>query len=78
MLVAGRRMNRMDERARSYVHNIPAARRLRRPMTPTETVLWEQLRDRRFEALKFRRQHAIGRFVVDVFCAELALALAGC
>jgi very-short-patch-repair endonuclease len=27
------------------------------------------------EGLKFRRQHAIGRFIVDFFCAELRLVM---
>ena len=58
---------------KNYLHNIPAARNLRRPMTPTEEVLWERLRDRRLGDLKFRRQHAIGRFVVDFYCHERRL-----
>ncbi len=44
-------------------------------MTPTETVPWEELRDRRLGGLKFRRQHAIRRFVVDFYCHELGLAV---
>ena len=42
-------------------------------MTPAEGLLWERLRDRRLGDLKFRRQHAIGRFVVDVYCHERRL-----
>ena len=44
-------------------------------MTPAETVLWDELRDRRFDGLKFRRQHAIGRFVVDFYCDALRLVV---
>ncbi|MGI8925413.1 MAG: endonuclease domain-containing protein [Tepidiformaceae bacterium] len=62
-------------RAVPYVHNIPAARRLRRPQTATEAALWEGLRDRRFLGLKFRRQHAIHNFVLDFYCPELQLAI---
>jgi very-short-patch-repair endonuclease len=36
--------------------------------TQAEARLWAQLRSRRFEGIKFRRQHAIGQYVVD-FCA---------
>ena len=57
------------------MHNIPAARELRRPQTPTEALLWEALRDRHLDGLKFRRQHAIGRFVLDFYCHELRLAV---
>ncbi len=53
-----------------------AARALRRRSTDSERRLWEQLRDRRFGGLKFRRQQPIGgRFVVDFYCAALKLAI---
>ena len=65
----------MDAPKRRYLHNIPAARELRRPQTRTESLLWEALRDRRLGGLKFRRQHAVRRFVVDFYCHELRLAL---
>ncbi|MEO6044805.1 MAG: endonuclease domain-containing protein, partial [Tepidiformaceae bacterium] len=44
-------------------------------MTPTEALVWEHLRDRKFHGLKFRRQHPIGPYVADFFCAELGLVL---
>jgi uroporphyrinogen-III synthase len=58
-----------------FIHNIPAARHLRRPLTTTEAVLWDQLRDRRFLGLKFRRQHAVRAYVLDFYCHELRLAI---
>ena len=58
-----------------YTHNSPAARRLRRPQTESERLLWEQLRDRRLEGMKFRRQHAVGAFVLDFHCDEHRLAV---
>ncbi|HEX8276522.1 MAG TPA: DUF559 domain-containing protein [Longimicrobiaceae bacterium] len=45
-----------------------AARGLRRDGTPAEAVLWEALRSNRLDGLKFRRQHAVGRFVQDFYC----------
>ena len=65
----------MDESQKVHRDNVPAARRLRRPMTPTEALVWEHLRDRKFHGLKFRRQHPIGPYVADFFCAELGLVL---
>ena len=65
----------VDEGQKFHRDNFPAARRLRRPMTGTEALLWEHLRDRKFHGLKFRRQHPIGPYVADFFCAELALVL---
>ena len=44
------------------------ARRLRRDQTDTERKLWERLRARRLEGVKFRRQYPIGAYVAD-FCS---------
>ena len=49
------------------------ARELRRDMTPAERVLWGRLRNRQLEGLKFRRQHPLGRFIVDFCCAQYRL-----
>ena len=51
------------------------ARRLRRAMTPAESVLWKHLRDRRFDGLKFRRQHPVGPFFADLACHECRLII---
>jgi len=48
---------------------------LRKNMTKAEVVLWEELRKRKLEGLKFRRQHPIGVFVVDFFCYEAMLVI---
>lgn len=48
---------------------------LRRKQTPTEAVLWERLRNRQIGGQKFRRQHPIGRYVLDFYCAEWKLAV---
>ncbi len=53
----------------------PAVRQLRHGQTCAEDALWEHLRDRQIANLKFRRQHAIDRFVVDFFCAEASLVI---
>ncbi|MEO6042405.1 MAG: endonuclease domain-containing protein [Tepidiformaceae bacterium] len=65
----------MDQQQKFHRDNVPAARRLRRPMTGTEALLWEHLRDRKFHGLKFRRQHPIAPYVADFFCSELQLIL---
>ena len=51
------------------------ARNLRKNMTEAERALWEQLRNRRLDGLKFRRQQIIEGFVVDFFCHELKLVV---
>jgi very-short-patch-repair endonuclease len=45
-------------------------RRLRRNATETEKILWERLRDRRLQGLKFMRQWPIGPFVADFCCRD--------
>jgi very-short-patch-repair endonuclease len=44
------------------------ARQLRRAQTEAEARLWSRLRAHRLAGVGFRRQHAIGPFIVD-FCA---------
>lgn len=51
------------------------ARQLRQNATPAEQILWQALRNRQLNGLKFRRQHPIGRFILDFYCAEKRLAV---
>lgn len=44
------------------------AKELRKNLTPTEEKLWTHLRAHRMEGVHFRKQHAIGNYIVD-FCA---------
>jgi len=48
---------------------------MRQASTSAESVLWEALRAGRLDGLKFRRQHAGGRFVLDFYCAAHRLAV---
>ncbi len=41
------------------------ARELRKEMTPAEMKLWQALRGNQLDGLYFRRQHAIGSYIVD-------------
>jgi very-short-patch-repair endonuclease len=52
-----------------------AARGLRSRMTDAERKLWFALKDRRFEAFKFRRQVPVGPYIADFLCFELRLIL---
>jgi adenine-specific DNA-methyltransferase len=49
------------------------ARTLRKNDTWAEKLLWRLLRDRRFSAYKFRRQHLFGPHILDFFCVEAFL-----
>ena len=51
------------------------ARKLRRQMTESEKILWQELRNRKLAGCKFRRQHPIGRYIADLYCHELRLVI---
>ena len=51
----------------------PVAEKLRCPLTDAERKLWERLRDRRLDGLKFRRQTPIAGYVVDFCCLDARL-----
>ena len=51
------------------------ARELRCEMTPAEKKLCAHLRFAQLDRARFRRQHAVGRFIVDFFCAQAKLVI---
>lgn len=53
----------------------PAARGMRHKPTEAEDMLWSYLRDRRLGGYKFRRQHAVDRFILDFYCPASQLAV---
>jgi|HubBroStandDraft_2_1064218.scaffolds.fasta_scaffold446971_2 very-short-patch-repair endonuclease len=52
-----------------------AARQLRSRMTDAERKLWFALKDRRFDAFKFRRQVPVGPYIADFLCFQSRLIL---
>ena len=56
------------------------AKQLRQRLTESESILWFHLRGRRCCGEKFRRQHPIGPFIVDFYCAarQLVIECDGC
>ncbi|HWW28308.1 MAG TPA: DUF559 domain-containing protein [Caulobacter sp.] len=51
------------------------ARRLRKEMSLPELMVWNAIRRGQLDGLKFRRQHPIGPYVLDFFCASARLAV---
>ena len=64
---------------RDRIHNKPAwkerRKHLRNDGTAAEAVLWKALQQRQILGKKFRRQHGIGPYIVDFYCAESRLVL---
>jgi len=59
-----------------YSHTlVELSRELRQRQTEAEAILWQKLRNRKLSGLKFRRQHRIGRYIVDFYCAQHKLVI---
>jgi very-short-patch-repair endonuclease len=46
------------------------AKKLRREMTPAETILWKELRTNKLNRLHFRRQQVIDGYIADFYCHQ--------
>lgn len=70
-----------EESVRTVEVNIPTqllenARELRKNQTEAEELLWQLLRNRKLNNLKFRRQHPLKvNFILDFYCAEHKLGI---
>ncbi len=62
-----------------HIHNReslkPLRKYLRNSLTSAEAVLWKNLQRSQLDGKKFRRQHSIGRYIVDFYCPECRLAV---
>ncbi|HEY4515720.1 MAG TPA: endonuclease domain-containing protein [Candidatus Paceibacterota bacterium] len=60
------------------LNNLPKLRDWRRDLRKRETaqerVLWWHLKDRNLD-FKFKRQHSVGGYILDFYCAEKKLVL---
>ena len=68
-------LSRVRERVGVRVDAKAKARDLRARTTEAETLLWQQLRGRRFQNFKFRRQRALGPYILDFICLEAGLVI---
>jgi len=60
---------------RAPSRTIQIARGLRRALSPPQARLWNRLRARAPGRPAFRRQHPIGPYVLDFYCAKARLAI---
>ena len=54
---------------------VAVRRDLRNHATPAERALWQMLKGRQLDGHKFRRQHSVGRYVLDFYCPAERLAV---
>lgn len=50
-------------------------RQLRQQLTPAEAKLWVTLQNSQLAGRKFRRQHSIGKYIVDFYCPSERLII---
>ena len=48
---------------------------LRRESTPTEKILWNRIRNKQINGLKFRQQHGFGNYIMDFYCPAIRLCI---
>ena len=48
---------------------------MRRDYTIAEKIMWQQLRNRQLNNLKFRRQHPFGKYILDFYCHEKKVSI---
>jgi very-short-patch-repair endonuclease len=65
----------MDIKTYSDAMDIDHARILRERATEAERCVWNRLRNRQIQGLKFRRQHPVGGYILDFACEEIKLAI---
>ena len=53
----------------------PMRKLFRRNLSKAEILLWLELKNKKINGHKFRRQYSVGRYVVDFYCPELKLAI---
>ncbi len=51
------------------------SREFRKNPTQAEAILWEHLRNRKSGNYKFRRQHPVGKYILDFYCAEARIGI---
>jgi len=51
------------------------AKMLRQTETNAEKLLWQELRNKKLNGLKFRRQHPIDKWIADFYCHEKKLVI---
>lgn len=65
MMVSGKNSERSKKR-RQYLRN---------HATETEKILWTRIKQKQINAVKFRRQHSIGPYIVDFYAPQIGMVI---
>jgi len=66
---------KLNERIMNRQESNDMRRQLRLNGTKAEACLWKMLKNRQVAGLRFRRQHAVGPYVVDFYCPDINLVI---
>ncbi len=68
-------MNSNPVRIRNRASLKDRRKELRKNQTDCEKILWQKLRNRQMNGLKFFRQYSFGTYILDFYCPEISLAV---
>jgi len=68
-----------NKRRSQDIHALPDLRtfctELRKHLTPAEASFWTLVKNSNLEGRKFRRQHSVGRYILDFYCPSECLGI---
>jgi very-short-patch-repair endonuclease len=60
------------KRSPTDIHTLPELQtfrtKLRKHLTPAEASFWNLVKNSKLDGRKFRRQHSVGRYILDFYC----------
>ncbi len=69
----------MEKKTREHINNLPRLKtyrkELRNNLTPAEAKFWKIVQNKNLDGRKFRRQHSIGKYILDFYCPSEKLAV---
>ena len=63
------------EKRRPPRYIIELARKMRNNLTPSEKIVWSEIKEKKINGHKFRKQHPVYRYILDFYCHEKKLAI---
>jgi very-short-patch-repair endonuclease len=69
----------MSTRSPTDIHTLPELKtfrtKLRKHLTPAEAAFWDLVKNSQLDGRKFRRQHSVGKYILDFYCPGERLAV---
>ena len=72
---AGRGGNKNPHQINNLPHLKPYRQNLRNDLTSAEAYFWSIIKNSQLDGKKFRRQHSVGKYILDFYCREERIAV---